>query len=68
MVAWGTTANVSAPVDARPADPPAGLFVTLGATGGWLVEGGLSAAGSLVDWLSSLTGVGAEGLLEAARR
>lgn len=53
MVSWGTTANVSAPVDAADHVPP-GLVATRGATGGWLLEGGLSAAGSLLAWLGRL--------------
>jgi xylulokinase len=56
MVSWGTTANVSLPVAARPDRPPAGLVVSRAATGGWLLEGGLSAAGSLVSWFGELTG------------
>jgi xylulokinase len=40
--------------------------VSRGAAGGWLLEGGLSAAGSLVDWLSRLTGLGPEALMGAA--
>ena len=55
-LSWGTTANVSVPVDLRPGTLPAGLVVTAGALGGWLLEGGLSAAGSLLTWLSGITG------------
>ncbi len=55
MVSWGTTANVSAPVPAAPGAAP-GLVLSRGATGGWLLEGGLSAAGSLLAWLGRLTG------------
>ena len=47
MVSWGTTANVSVPVQERPVPSPAGAVVTRGADGGWLLEGGLSAAGYL---------------------
>lgn len=65
MASWGTTANVSLPVRERP-DPPPGLVVSRGALGGWLLEGGLSAAGSLLDWLARLTGTGAEELWERA--
>ncbi|MGO8870034.1 MAG: xylulokinase [Acidimicrobiales bacterium] len=57
MVSWGTTANVSVPLAPGPAPrPPAGLVVSHGADRGWLLEGGLSAAGSLLDWLGRLTG------------
>jgi sugar (pentulose or hexulose) kinase len=57
MVSWGTTANVSVPVDRFPDPVPDGLLVTRGAAadGGWLLEGGLSGAGTLLDWLSALT-------------
>lgn len=67
MVAWGTTANVSVPVADRPAPIPAGLTVTRGALGGWLIEGGLSAAGSLLAWVADLTGVDVDELATRAR-
>ena len=73
MVSWGTTANVSIPIadladaesesepeaEGRPefAPGPEALIVTLGACGGWLLEGGLTAAGSLAEWLTRLTGI-----------
>ncbi len=56
MVSWGTTANASLPVVARPEQVPAGLVMSAGATDGWLLEGGLSAAGSLLSWFGGLTG------------
>jgi len=56
MVSWGTTANVSVPVHDRPVPSPAGAVVTRAATGDWLLEGGLSAAGSFLAWLSRLVG------------
>jgi xylulokinase len=56
MVSWGTTANVSLPVDAVPVPPLGGVVVTRGATGGWLLEGGLSGAGSFLAWLGRLCG------------
>jgi len=55
MVSWGTTANVSLPIE----DPPPGrgrLVVTRAADGGWLLEGGLSGAGSLLAWLGTVCG------------
>lgn len=67
MVAWGTTANVSVPVSSRPQPVPPGLALTRGALDGWLVEGGLSAAGSLLGWLAALTGVEVDELGELAR-
>jgi xylulokinase len=56
MVAWGTTANVSVPVGRLPGQIPAALTATRGAMGGWLLEGGLSAAGALLAWLGGVTG------------
>jgi xylulokinase len=56
MVSWGTTANVSVPVPERPDPIPDGAVVSRGADGGWLLEGGLSAAGSFLAWLGRLTG------------
>jgi xylulokinase len=66
MVSWGTTANVSIPSATRPDPPPAGLVVTRGALGGWLIEGGLAAAGSLMAWLGGLTGVDVDALAARA--
>jgi xylulokinase len=54
MVSWGTTANVSVPVHERPVPSPAGAVVTRGADGSWLLEGGLSSAGSFMAWLGRL--------------
>jgi xylulokinase len=56
MVSWGTTANVSLPVGARPAVPPPGMVLSRASGDGWLLEGGLSAAGSFLAWLGRLTG------------
>ena len=58
MVSWGTTANVSVPVAERPVPSPAGAVVTRAADGGWLLEGGLSAAGSFLAWLARACSVG----------
>ena len=54
MVSWGTTANVSVPVQERPVPAPVGAVVTRAADGGWFLEGGLSAAGSFLAWLGRL--------------
>ncbi len=64
MVSWGTTANVSAPAGAGATPPrvPAGLVLSRGAEGGWLLEGGLSAAGGLMAWLGTVTGHSAKAL------
>jgi xylulokinase len=67
MVSWGTTANVSVPVDHVVGGGPEAMIVTRGALGGWLLEGGLSAAGSLLDWLGRLAGLDAGSLMERAR-
>lgn len=66
MVSWGTTANVSVPVEEIPDFGGSGLVCTRGAVGGWLLEGGLSAAGSLVAWLENLTGRKTEELMGLA--
>jgi xylulokinase len=67
MVAWGTTANLSVPVPSCPHPIPDALTVTRGAPDGWLIEGGLSAAGSLLAWLGGLTGTSLEELARRAR-
>ena len=56
MVSWGTTANVSLPVGVLPAPVPTGVVATRAAVDGWLLEGGVSAAGSLLSWLARLCG------------
>ncbi len=68
LVSWGTTANLSVPVEALPARVPDGLVVSRSATGGWLLEGGLSAAGSLLAWIGALTGQPPATLIEWAGR
>ena len=62
MVSWGTTANVSVPLAERPRPLPAGAVLTRGAQRGWLLEAGLSAAGSFLDWLARVTAIDAEAL------
>ncbi len=66
MVSWGTTANVSMPVGAAANGGPDGIVATRSATGGWQWEGGLSAAGSLLDWLGGLCGRSADDLARLA--
>jgi xylulokinase len=66
MVSWGTTANVSVPVDAVPVPVPEGIVVSSGALGGHILEAGLSAAGAGVAWLEQLTGLTPVELAEAA--
>jgi xylulokinase len=66
MVSWGTTANLSVPRPDFPDPVPDGLIATRAASGGWLLEGGLSAAGSLLRWLSTLTGRDPSALMTAA--
>jgi xylulokinase len=67
MVAWGTTANVSVPVANRSPGVPGPLTVTRGALGGWLLEGGLSAAGSLLAWVGGLLQTSVEELGRQAK-
>jgi xylulokinase len=56
MISWGTTANISTPVETRPTTRPLGIVLSRAADGGWLLEGGLSAAGSFLGWLGRITG------------
>jgi xylulokinase len=65
MVSWGTTANVSVPVGSQVA-PPNGIVLSGAVDGGWLLEGGLSGAGSFVAWLGRLTGHAPEDLAALA--
>jgi len=67
MVSWGTTANVSLPLRRHPGVGPGGTIFTRSADGGWLVEGGLSAAGALLDWIGRLTASTAIELVHLAR-
>ena len=68
MVSWGTTANVSLPLGERPVRSPPGMVLSRAAAGGWLVEGGLSAAGSFLDWLGRMTGHAARRAGRTGRR
>ena len=54
MVSWGTTANVSVPTRRVARVTGLGVVVSRGAEGGFLIEAGLSSAGSFLDWLASL--------------
>lgn len=58
MVSWGTTANVSVPVSDWPDDPGLDVVVSRGAAGGYLIEAGLSSAGSFLDWLAGVASLG----------
>ena len=66
MVSWGTTANVSLPTPTLPSPLPAGLVASRGATGGHLLEAGLSASGAALAWLQHLTGLDQLALVDAA--
>jgi xylulokinase len=66
MVSWGTTANVSLPVDGPPAPMPPGFALSRGARHGHLLEAGLSAAGAAVEWLARITGQSVLALADAA--
>ena len=67
MVSWGTTANVSVPATLRPEQIAPGMIATRGALEGWILEGGLSAAGSLIDWIATTTATRPSELMEGAR-
>lgn len=66
MVSWGTTTNVSVPHQGPLEHLPSVATVSSGALGGFLVEAGLSASGSALDWLERLTGRPPEVLLTEA--
>lgn len=66
MVSWGTTANMSVPLPAWPDPIPTGALVTRAAEGGWLIDCGVSAAGSLLTWLGTITGLAPPELLRRA--
>jgi xylulokinase len=70
MVSWGTTANVSVPIDTWPSDWEQPRYrrvvVSRGAAGGFLVEAGLSSAGSFIEWIASIQGGGVEELFDLA--
>ena len=66
MVSWGSTANVSVPHPGPVGALPTVAQVSRGALGGYLVEAGLSAAGSAIAWLASLTGIEHDALLVGA--
>ena len=66
MVSWGTTTNVSVPVDTVPVPPPASISISRGALGGHLLEAGLSASGAAIGWLCNVTGRDLHGLTDAA--
>jgi sugar (pentulose or hexulose) kinase len=66
MVSWGTTANVSVPHPGPVAALPHVGAVSRGASGAFVVEAGLSAAGAAVAWLASLTGRSHDDLLADA--
>ncbi len=68
LVSWGTTANLSVPVEGLPSRMPVGLVASRSATGAWLLEGGLSAAGSLLAWIGAVTGHPPATLIEWAGR
>jgi len=56
MVSWGTTANVSVPVGEWPDAPGLGVAMSRGAMGGFLIEAGMSSAGSFMEWLAGIGG------------
>jgi xylulokinase len=66
MVSWGTTTNVSIPHPGPAGALPTVAAASRGLLGGFLVEAGLSASGSALDWLERLTGRPAEVLFTEA--
>lgn len=66
MVSWGTTANVSVPEPGPLGNLPRHAQISHAALGGYLLEAGLSGAGSVLDWLSRLTQTPVPELLDAA--
>jgi xylulokinase len=66
MVSWGTTTNVSVPHQGPIDQLPGVATVSRGALGGFLVEAGLSASGSALEWLERITGRPTEVLLTQA--
>lgn len=66
MVSWGTTANLSVPHPGPLEALPHHAQVSVGALEGYLVEAGLSAAGSALAWLERLTQLPANDLFSAA--
>jgi xylulokinase len=66
VVSWGTTANLSTPVDRLPEPLPPAVSVSAGALGGHLLEAGLSASGAALDWLAALTGADISSLITEA--
>jgi xylulokinase len=66
MVSWGTTANLSVPHLGPLEALPQEAQVSVGAAEGYLIEAGLSAAGSALTWLERLTRVAANELFLSA--
>jgi xylulokinase len=66
MVSWGTTANVSVPHPGPLTVLPATGQVSRGPDGRFLVEFGLSTAGSALAWFAALTGSTEQDLRAAA--
>jgi xylulokinase len=66
MVSWGTTANVSVPVDQLRDRLPPAVSASAGALGGYLLEAGLSASGAALDWLATIAGSDAASLIAEA--
>jgi xylulokinase len=66
MVSWGTTTNVSLPHPGPASDLPKVAAVSIGALDGFLIEAGLSASGSAIEWLERLCGRPTEVLMTEA--
>jgi sugar (pentulose or hexulose) kinase len=57
---------MSVPVPAWPDPVPTAAVVTRAADGGWLIDCGVSAAGSLLTWLGTITGLAPPELVRRA--
>jgi sugar (pentulose or hexulose) kinase len=67
MVSWGTTADVSIPVLHVP-PPSKGVLVTRGAMAGYVMEAGLSSAGSALAWVAEIAQANSATLTADAER
>ena len=66
MVSWGSTANVSVPCRGPVAGLPVVAQVSRAPLDGFVVEAGLSAAGSAMEWLAHLTNTSNDALWSLA--
>ncbi len=67
MISWGTTANISMPAARRRDLLDTGAVLSRGALQGWLVEAGVSSAGSFMNWLERISNSSVSSLVEMAK-